>query len=70
MNKHVQSARGPRTIYAPKVRPARCHLLTKLSNDILDAAMRRTGQNSSTLVEHLTRLYAGSLTAEEFAPVE
>lgn len=61
---------GPRSPYGPKHAPGRSHSLTLLAKRILDAATERTGVSESNVVEHLVRLYAGGLTAEEFAPIE
>lgn len=66
----MTTTKGPRPIYAPKVRPSRSCLLTGLANGILDAAMGRTGQNSSTIVEHLIRTHGGSLSGEEFSTLQ
>lgn len=62
--------RGTKTPYGPKHPPHRNHLLTKLAKRILAAATERTGASESNVVEHLVRLYGGSVTAEEFAPVD
>lgn len=61
---------GPTAPYGPKDRPARCHLLTSFAKRVLDAAKSRTGQNESTIVEHLVRKYGGTVQRDEFAATE
>lgn len=62
-------AKGPRTVYGPKVSPPESCLLTELGKRILAGADERTGVGKSNVVEHLLRLYGGSVTAEDFAPL-
>lgn len=62
--------KGPRTVYGPKEMPGRSHSLTRFAKQILDAAVERCGTSESNIVEHLARRFGGSLTAEDFAPLE
>jgi hypothetical protein len=64
------TVKGPRRIYAPKAAPPESCLLTDLAKRILHAADERTGAGKSNVVEHLLRLYGGSVTPEDFAPID
>jgi len=69
MVKSTARVKGPRTVYGPKVAPAESCLLTDLGKRILAGADARTGVGKSNVVEHLLRLYGGSITASDFVPV-
>lgn len=64
------STKGPASIYRPKDPPNVTVSLSKLGKDILEAADDRTGAGKSNVVEHLLRVYGGSITAEELAPLD
>lgn len=65
-----QKKPGPKSIYGPKEAPPRTHLHTRLAKRILAAASARCQTAESTIVEHLVRLYGGTLRPEEFAPLD
>lgn len=69
MTEKTKARRGTKTPYWPKDPPTRSHLLTEFAKRVLDAASKRTKASESNVVEHLVRLHAGQLTADEFAPV-